>query len=34
MDIFIYQGCTNPVGQVVMVTRFCMVVPNVRGCSV
>jgi len=30
----IYQGCTNPVGQVVMVTRFYMVVPNVRGSLV
>lgn len=30
----LYQGCTNPVGQVVMVTRFCMVVPNAHGCSV
>jgi len=30
----IYQGCTNPVGQVVVVTRYCMVVANIRGSLV
>jgi hypothetical protein len=29
-----YQGCTNPGCHLVPVTKFCVVAPNICGCSV